>query len=45
VSGVVDRVGRDGFNRVWTGPESLPTRHEVLDPGAWCDRVTPDLLG
>ena len=45
VTGVVERVGRDGFNRVWAGPENLPTRHEVLDPAAWCDRVTPDLLG
>jgi uncharacterized protein (DUF2342 family) len=45
VTGVVDRVGRDGFNRVWSAPEALPTRDEVLDPSAWCDRVTPDLVG
>jgi coenzyme F420 biosynthesis associated uncharacterized protein len=45
VSGVVDRVGRDGFNRVWSGPEALPTRDEVLDPAAWCARTAPDLLG
>lgn len=45
VSGVVDRVGRDGFNRVWSGPDSLPTRDEVLDPAAWCARTAPDLLG
>lgn len=43
VSGVVDRVGLDGFNRVWQGPESLPTHDEVLDPGAWCARVAGDL--
>ncbi len=44
VGGVVDRVGRDGFNRVWAGPENLPTRDEVHDPGAWTRRVAPDLL-
>jgi uncharacterized protein (DUF2342 family) len=40
----VDRVGLDGFNRVWRGPEALPTRDEVLDPASWCVRVAPDLL-
>jgi len=44
VSGAVDLVGRDGFNRVWSGPGSLPTRDEVLDPAAWCRRVASDLL-
>ena len=44
VSGVVELVGRDGFHRVWDGPPSLPSRDEVLDPAAWCRRVTPDLL-
>jgi len=44
VSGVVDLVGRDGFNRVWTDPTTLPTRDEVLDAPAWCRRVVPDLL-
>ena len=44
VSGVVDLVGRDGFNRVWTDPATLPTRDEVLDDPAWCRRVVPDLL-
>jgi coenzyme F420 biosynthesis associated uncharacterized protein len=44
VSGVVDLVGREGFHRVWSGPESLPTRDEVLAPRTWCDRVAPDLL-
>ena len=36
---VVDAVGMDGFNRVWTGPEYLPTREEVHAPGRWLDRV------
>ena len=44
VSLVVDEVGRDGFNRVWSSPQSLPTRAEVLNPHAWCRRVASDLL-
>jgi coenzyme F420 biosynthesis associated uncharacterized protein len=36
---VVDEVGRDGFNRVWSSPETLPTRHELLSPQAWVTRV------
>jgi coenzyme F420 biosynthesis associated uncharacterized protein len=43
VADVVERVGRDGFNRVWSTPESLPTRTEVLDPQVWVRRVAPDL--
>ena len=45
VSLVVDEVGRDGFNRVWSSPESLPTRAEILNPHAWCRRVASDLRG
>jgi coenzyme F420 biosynthesis associated uncharacterized protein len=44
VAHAVDAVGREGFNRVWAEPESLPTRDEVLDPAAWCRRVAPDLI-
>jgi putative hydrolase len=44
VSGVVDLVGRDGFNRVWDKAEHLPTRDEILDSPAWCRRVAADLL-
>jgi len=36
---VVDRVGMDGFNRVWTSSEQLPTRQEIHEPDAWLDRV------
>ncbi|MFZ5850077.1 MAG: zinc-dependent metalloprotease [Actinomycetota bacterium] len=45
VRGVVDQVGVAGFNRVWTGPETLPTREELADPAAWVRRVhaTPAL--
>jgi coenzyme F420 biosynthesis associated uncharacterized protein len=37
---VVDRVGMDGFNRVWTSPAHLPSRAEIHAPDAWLDRVT-----
>ena len=36
---VVARVGMDGFNRVFTSPETLPRFSEITDPGAWVDRV------
>ena len=39
VRAVVDRAGRDGFNVVWQAPQNLPTRAEIADPSAWCDRV------
>lgn len=39
VGAVVDAVGMDGFNRVWTGPETLPTKDEIADPGAWVARL------
>lgn len=39
VRGVVDRVGMDGFNQVWTSPQTLPSRAEVQAPAAWVERV------
>jgi coenzyme F420 biosynthesis associated uncharacterized protein len=39
VRGVVDRVGMEGFNRVWTSPETLPKPEEITDPVAWVRRV------
>ncbi|MGH3881188.1 MAG: zinc-dependent metalloprotease [Actinophytocola sp.] len=36
---VVDAVGMDGFNAVWTSPETLPLRAEMSDPAAWVRRV------
>lgn len=36
---VVADVGMAGFNRVWTGPETLPTGAEIADPRAWMARV------
>jgi coenzyme F420 biosynthesis associated uncharacterized protein len=41
VRGVVDRSGMDGFNQVWARAANLPTRDEIGDPAAWCDRVLP----
>jgi coenzyme F420 biosynthesis associated uncharacterized protein len=39
VRAVVGRVGMDGFNRVWTSPNTLPSRAEIADPDAWIARV------
>ncbi len=36
---VIDQVGMDGFNRVWTSPETLPTRAEIGEPALWLARV------
>ena len=36
---VVDEIGMSGFNRVWTSPETLPTRNEITNPGAWIKRM------
>ncbi|MFI7439194.1 zinc-dependent metalloprotease [Nonomuraea indica] len=36
---VVGKVGMDGFNRVWTSPETLPTSAEISDPDSWIRRV------
>jgi len=29
----------EGFNAVWTSPETLPTPHEIEDPQSWVRRV------
>jgi coenzyme F420 biosynthesis associated uncharacterized protein len=39
VRAVVDEVGMDGFNRVWTSPETLPLPREIEEPSAWVARV------
>lgn len=36
---VVDAVGMEGFNRVWTSPGHLPTREEIHHPEGWIARV------
>ncbi|MEV0693512.1 zinc-dependent metalloprotease [Streptomyces sp. NPDC050388] len=39
VRAVVDEVGMDGFNRVWTSPNTLPTKAEIAKPAEWITRV------
>jgi coenzyme F420 biosynthesis associated uncharacterized protein len=41
VGAVVEQAGMTGFNRVWTSPNTLPTRAEIHDPAAWLARVRP----
>ncbi|WP_229052283.1 zinc-dependent metalloprotease [Aeromicrobium sp. Leaf350] len=41
VRAVVDAVGMEGFNDVWTSAETLPSHAEVLDPTLWLARVSP----
>jgi coenzyme F420 biosynthesis associated uncharacterized protein len=36
---VVEQVGMEGFNRVWTGPNTLPTKNEIANPDAWVTRL------
>ncbi|HEV7205788.1 MAG TPA: zinc-dependent metalloprotease [Jatrophihabitans sp.] len=36
---VVDRIGIDDFNAIWTSRETLPTKAEISDPGLWIARV------
>lgn len=39
VRAVVGQVGMDGFNRVWTSPNTLPTKTEIAKPADWVARV------
>ena len=39
VRAVVDEVGMDGFNAVWTSPATLPDGAEIAEPAAWVRRV------
>ncbi|SDO90645.1 zinc-dependent metalloprotease [Lentzea jiangxiensis] len=38
---VVERVGMDGFNAIWTSADTLPTRAEIAEPMGWLRRVAP----
>jgi coenzyme F420 biosynthesis associated uncharacterized protein len=40
VTTVVEQAGMDHFNKVWTSPETLPTRDELASPATWLDRVS-----
>jgi coenzyme F420 biosynthesis associated uncharacterized protein len=39
VDAVVQEVGMDGFNKVWTSPNTLPTKAEIAAPLDWIARV------
>ncbi len=39
VRAVTDQVGRDGFNAVWSSPDTLPRAAEIVEPAAWVRRV------
>jgi coenzyme F420 biosynthesis associated uncharacterized protein len=39
VAAVVTEAGMATFNRVWTSPETLPTREELAEPRRWLERV------
>lgn len=39
VRAVVDKVGMDGFNQIWTDASTLPTLPELETPDLWIKRV------
>jgi coenzyme F420 biosynthesis associated uncharacterized protein len=39
VQEVVSQAGMETFNKVWTSPETLPTRDELTSPVRWLERV------
>jgi coenzyme F420 biosynthesis associated uncharacterized protein len=39
VTAVIDDRGRDFLNRVWEGPDRLPTLEEIRAPSAWVARM------
>jgi putative hydrolase len=39
VTAVVEEAGMATFNKVWTSPETLPTKDELTSPHSWLERV------
>jgi coenzyme F420 biosynthesis associated uncharacterized protein len=39
VRAVIERIGIDGFNAIWTSPQTLPTKAEIAEPLSWIKRV------
>jgi putative hydrolase len=37
--GVVERAGPEGLNRLWSGPQMMPTPAEYEAPGLWLARI------
>jgi coenzyme F420 biosynthesis associated uncharacterized protein len=44
VAGVAALGGTEAIDRLWQGPESLPSEEELDDPNAWVRRVVPEAL-
>ena len=42
VRGVQERVGVEGFNAIWTSPETLPLAREIAEPEPGCAASTAD---
>ncbi len=42
---VIRKAGMDGFNRVWSSPDALPSAAELQDPEMWVSRVVSDPPG
>jgi coenzyme F420 biosynthesis associated uncharacterized protein len=36
---VIERIGVDGFNAIWTSSQTLPTKAEIAEPLSWIKRV------
>ncbi|MEO9138340.1 MAG: zinc-dependent metalloprotease [Jatrophihabitans sp.] len=39
VRSIIDRIGVEDFNAIWTSRETLPTKAEIADPQLWIARV------
>jgi len=39
VRAVVEEAGMESFNRVWTSPDTLPSKAEFADPVRWLERM------
>jgi coenzyme F420 biosynthesis associated uncharacterized protein len=39
VAEIVSEAGMATFNKVWTSPESLPTKEELANPSRWLERM------
>lgn len=39
VNAIVARHGRDAIDRLWAGPEAMPSMQEIREPQLWSDRI------
>ncbi len=39
VNAIVETHGREAIDRLWAGPESMPTMQEIRNPGQWSSRM------